>query len=122
MAIVNPITQKIDNDFATRGAVVVTWSGLNTTDDEGAPVSLVEYADRSVQVAGTLGGATVNIEGSNDGDAWAVLTDPKGDPIGADDLGIFAVGPMTRYIRPKIEGGSEQDVNVVLFAKTVIRA
>ena len=52
---------------------LITWSGLLNGDD-GTPLYLgTDYADRSVQVLGTLGtGGTVQIEG------WRYLRHPDG--------------------------------------------
>jgi hypothetical protein len=85
-----------------------TWTGLTqTTADDGAPLELPDYADRSIQIQGTLGvGGSLNIEGSNDGTNYVLLTDPQGN-----NLTITAVGRMeqiqeiTRFLRPRVTAG-----------------
>lgn len=89
-------------------ALAAQWAGLTQASaDTGAPAELPDYADRSVQIEGTLGvGGTVVIEGSNDGTNYVLLTDPQGN-----NLTITAVNRMeqvqeiTRFIRPRVTAG-----------------
>lgn len=98
-------------------AATVTWAGL-LADDDGDVVDGADYADRSVQIDGTFGGATVEIQGSNDGTNWYVLTDPQGNLIAKTDVSLEQVSEITRFIRPFIDGGDgTTDVTVTLFAR-----
>jgi len=45
------------------GAIVYTWT-LTGTDD-GKPVTMPRFGDRSVDLEGTFGGGTILIEGTN---------------------------------------------------------
>lgn len=93
--------------LATEGVDVLSWSGLLNTDD-GNPVELPNYADRSIQVTGTFGaGGTVAIEGSIDGTNYVVLTDPQGNDLNitSSSKRIEAIAEMTRYIRPRVTAG-----------------
>lgn len=45
--------------------VVITWSGLDG-DDSGKAAQVGKYRDRTVEVHGTFGGATVTIYGTSD--------------------------------------------------------
>lgn len=82
------------------------WTGLLNGDD-GAPVDLNDYTDRSVQVQGTIGvGGNCRIEGSNDGTNYVVLTDPQGTALNITAAGVIEqVLEVTRYIRPRITAG-----------------
>ena len=99
-------------------AVAAQWTGLlQTSLDTGAPAELPDYADRSIQVEGTLGvGGSLNIEGSNDGTNYVLLTDPQGT-----NLTITAVNRMeqvqeiTRYIRPRVTAGDGSTNFTVTF-------
>jgi hypothetical protein len=81
-----------------------TWAGLGVADD-GRAVEYSEFADRSVQFAGTFGGASVSLQGSNDGVNWHILSDPFGAPITKTTGSLVAVTEMTRYVRPLVSGG-----------------
>jgi hypothetical protein len=81
-----------------------TWSPL-LAGDTGRAVDFSEFADRSVQFAGTFGGASVSLQGSNDGVNWHVLTDTQGAPISKTSAALSAVAEMTRYVRPAVSGG-----------------
>lgn len=84
---------------------IFTWSGLANLDD-GDPVAMSAYSDRSVQVTGTFGvGGNCRIQGSNDGVNWAVLTDPQGNDLNITSAKIEAVLEVTRLIRPLITAG-----------------
>lgn len=85
--------------------------------DDGAPVEAVEFADRSVQVAGTFGGSTVVIEGSNDLSAYGTLTDPQGNALNITAPMVEMVSEVTRMIRPRVQGGSGVNVTVSLLAR-----
>lgn len=80
------------------------WTGLLTGDD-GNPESPGRLSDRSIQVSGTLGTATINVQGSNDGTNWATLNDPAGGALGTMGLGIKEILENTQFIRPVVVGG-----------------
>lgn len=89
-------------------SVTVTWSGLtNASTDDGTPVEFADYADRSIQVQGTIGaGGNLRIEGSNDGTNYVVLTDPQGTALNFVAAGTLEqVQEMTRFLRPRITAG-----------------
>lgn len=84
---------------------IVTWPLMQNGDD-GKPIELANFADRSVQVEGTFGsGGTVRIEGSIDGTSYRVLTDPQGNDLDITTGKIEAITELVRYIRPRIVGG-----------------
>jgi hypothetical protein len=80
------------------------WANMGANDD-GAPAINSQYTDRSFQVAGTFGGATVVIEGTNDGTNWATLTDPQGNNLSFIGPKIEMVAEASWKIRPKVTGG-----------------
>ena len=84
---------------------VFTWPNLSVGDD-GRAVEYSEFADRSVQFAGVFAGASVSLQGSNDGVNWHVLTDPMGAPITKTSAALVAVTEMTRFVRPLVAGGA----------------
>ena len=83
---------------------VAQWPHLAQGDD-GAPLGCAQYADRSFQVVGTFGGASVVVEGTNDGVNWATLTDPQGNNLTFTAAKIEMVSEATLRIRPKVVGG-----------------
>lgn len=85
-------------------AFVQRWSNLAASDD-GQPLGSSQYTDRSVQVSGVFGGASVRIEGSNDGTNWAPLTDPQGNQLLFVSAGLEMVTEATLHIRPLVLGG-----------------
>jgi hypothetical protein len=88
----------------TSAAFVSTWPSMAQGDD-GAPLSFSQYSDKSVQVFGIFGGASVSIQGSNDGSNWATLTDPQGNDLLITSAKIEMVTEATAFIRPLIVAG-----------------
>lgn len=82
---------------------VVKW--LLATGDDGQPLADGQYNDRSVQVAGVFDGASVRLEGSNDGENWATLTDPQGNDLVITSAKIEAITEVSLRLRPVIVGG-----------------
>lgn len=86
-------------------AIVVTWTPV-TSADTCHPVRYPEYADRSIHVSGTFDGATVQIQGSNNGGAsFASLADPTETTILISSERIRAILENTDYLMPVISGG-----------------
>lgn len=97
------LPDRIDLD----GVVIGSWSGLLNTDD-GAPVELAAFADKSVQITGTLGvGGSIQLEGSMNGTDWGLLTDPQGNNIVKTALtnSIETITELVRYVRPRVTAG-----------------
>jgi hypothetical protein len=84
---------------------VVSWTGLATGDD-GQPVQMPAHPNRSVQVNGTFAGASVTIQGSNDGLNYFTLNDPQGNPLVFVAAKIEQLLETTRYVRPIVTGGA----------------
>lgn len=105
---------------ATRLAFVARWSALQQNDD-GDAMPFAQYSDKSVQVTGTFGGATVRLEGSNDsGATWAVLTDPQGNDLLLTSAKIEMVTEVTELVRPRVVGGDgTTNLTVSLLCKEV---
>src|SRR3990170_2252557 len=110
--------------LATRGddnVRIVLWETMGNADTgvgvdgTGSTIQLPGFADRTVQVAGTFGGATVTVQGSNDGTNWATLRDPQGADLTFTVAGIKQVLEVTRHIRATTSGGAGTDVDVTLL-------
>lgn len=86
--------------------IVITWSGLLTTD-LGEAAQMGRFYDLTVQVIGTFGsGGTVQIKGSNDGGTtWGRLHDRQGVLISIGDSNPIALQDAPALIRPDIISG-----------------
>lgn len=98
----------IDNDHQ----VAVTWSLGNA--DTGVPSAISRWADRTVHVTGTFGGATVTMQGSNDNTNWATLNDTSGSALTFTATGMKLIGENPIYIRAITAGGAGTAVVVVV--------
>ena len=105
----------IDNNLR---AIAFQWAGLlQSSLDTGAPFEGGDYADRSVQLTGTLGaGGALVLEGSNDGATYTTLTDPQGTPITLDVVGeLEQIEEITRFVRPRVTAGDGTTNLIVWF-------
>ena len=98
--------------------VVVTWPNMQNGDD-GQPIELANFADRSVQVVGTFGtGGKVRIEGSLDGANYSPLTDPQGNDLDITTAKIEAISEVVRWIRPRvITGDGTTSLTITMLLK-----
>jgi hypothetical protein len=98
---------------------MIQWASV-ANNDTGELCEIPGAADRSVQVQGTFGGATVIIQGSNDGTNWHTLNHPQGSPLSFAAAGLKGVVEITRFIRPSVSGGDgTTSVTVTLLARRV---
>jgi hypothetical protein len=99
---------------------VTTWTGL-LSDDDGAPVRLAVYSDRSVQVTGNFGGASVTIGGSNDGETYHALSDLSGEPLTLTAGALKQVVELPVFIKPRVFGGDgSTNIKVILSGRRSI--
>lgn len=105
------------SDLAGNGIHVVTW--ILSEDDDGTPVEMGAYADKTVQLSGTFGGTSVALQGSNDGLVWFTLADYDGAALVTTANGLGGIRENTRYIRPLSTGGVGATVKVCVFSKRV---
>lgn len=98
---------------------VVSWASI-PNGDTGEPIEMPGSNDRSIQFSGTFGvGGSINLEGSNDGTNWVVLTDPQGNAITKTAAAIEMVTELTRYVRPRVTAG---DANTAITASLFLKA
>ena len=102
------------------------WETMTETDNVGSASSIPGASDRSVQAMGTIGGATLLIEGSNilipssDSD-WFTLHDENGDLLSFTVIGIgHAISENTLHLRPRLSGGSGTDVDVLMLFRSTM--
>lgn len=97
---------------------LIAWTGGATADGAGSAVELPEWSDNCVHIIGTIGGATVTIEGSNDGTNWLTLNHPGGAlSFTALTAALKQVLERPRYIRPNITGGAATGIGVYLVMR-----
>jgi hypothetical protein len=94
-----------------------------TGTDDGAPVNMVQWADRTVQFEGAFGGGTVVFEGSNnDGTNYQVLTDAQAVAISKTASGLEQVVEITQLARPRASVGvTSVVVSMVLRRQQALR-
>lgn len=109
MATITPTVEHLSND-----QVMVLWETL-TESDTALAFELGAFKDKTVQVVGTFGGATVVFQGSNDNSTFAGLTDHSATAISLTAAGLELVAENPRYVRPSASGGTSQDIDIYLL-------
>jgi len=96
----------------------VEWADVDS-GDTFQEAGIGQYPSQTLQISGTLSGATVGLEGSNDGTNWVDLTTDGSTAI--DGLGIFWVWETPRYVRPSLSGGdgSTDLTFTIVFSKLI---
>lgn len=107
-------------------ALTVRYSGkqngliatLETMDGEetGAAIDVSGFPDKTVQAAGTFGGVTLTVKGSNDGSNWVTLTTPAGDPATLTAAGMLVIAEAPVFVRFETAGGAGTDIDVIMLA------
>ena len=99
--------------------VSASW-GPMSTGDTGIQVALTDFADRAIQISGTFGGATVTIQGSNDGTNWNTMRDPASVAMTFTAADIKQMLEMALYVRPIVTGGAGVSITVVMAGRQLI--
>ena len=99
---------------------LVTW--VLGPGDDGEPVRYVGAVERTVQIFGTFGGATVALQGTIEDvpSTWMPLTDVQGNAISATSNTLETITEMVRHTRPKVTGGSASAITVLLLMRATI--
>lgn len=95
---------------------IARWTAETTAGN----ASIARYAPKtslavaSVQVGGTFGGATVTLQGSNDGTTYATLKDLQGNNISFTAAGQAEFSSGCPFIKPNISGGTGDSINATV--------
>lgn len=105
---------------ANYGRTTIARWDLTNIDGTGDAINSPGNADRTVQVAGTFGGASVTIQGScqNPPTDWATLHDPSGADLVFTSAGIRTVLECPPFIRAILTGGAASTVNVNMASRS----
>ena len=98
----------------------ITWAALTTTDPTGTPAQWCEFSQRCVTITGTFGGATVTLQGSNDGTNYFTLTDLQTTAISKTSAALEQVAELPLLVKPVVTGGDGTTSITVII--TMLRA
>ncbi len=114
MATVNPTLSHRggDTDVAT--------FALTSTNRDGAPIPVERKKEIYASVTGTWGGATVVMQGSNDGSNWFTLDDRAGVAVSLTADGASAVADLPLLIRPYLSvAGAGADLTAIVVTRAL---
>ncbi len=121
MATIIPTFSKIRGPAGGIDAIIVTWTPLAAAGDAGQPLQRVDLSDRSVQVTGAFAGATIVLEGSNDGANYFTLSTPSGAALSFTAAGLSQVNVPVAFVRPRVTAGSGAGLTMTLTARRTLR-
>jgi Flp pilus assembly protein TadG len=102
-AVVNSVTTQTPQ--GQPDTILYTWTPL-LNGDTGQGVPSATYADRTMSVTGTFGtGGSVQMEGSNDGATWSLVTDLSGATIVKVAAGVSVIAENPLFMRPHVTAG-----------------
>lgn len=94
---------------------------LTSADNEGTPIppAYAGFSDRSVQVAGSLGGGTISWQGSNQPTPtdWANLNQATGTAAQWSQAGIKQILEAALHARPILAGSSGATCTVIAMCR-----
>lgn len=104
------------------------WAAMGNADS-GTPDQVSRYPMKSVQFGATdpltgvpgatFGGATVILEGSDDGVTYFTLKDRYGNNVSATVTARFDLEDVPQHVRPRTSAGSGTVLTVILTAKSM---
>lgn len=119
MAVIDPVYVVRPNTLEYQGIAIVQWPNV-ASGDTCAPIELCKYSERSIQLSGTLGPATISLDGSLTGDVYETLLDHNGVPVSLDCNGVRQLSVLTRYAKPVITGADgTTSVTITVMLKGV---
>ncbi len=125
MALQKPVLES----QTAAGRFIEVFDFILGNADNAQAFLIPRYSDKTVQIFGTFGGATVTIQGSNDplvpaddvngttNATWATLTDPLGAALTATSAKLATILQNPLYIRAISSGGTGSAINVNFCAK-----
>jgi len=97
------------------GTEIITWTPITEADvGRGVLVNGSSGAVGAMQINGTVGSATITLQGSNDGSNFYAITDPAGNDVALSAAGIVDFSTAAAYIRPATSGGSSSSLTVTI--------
>ena len=115
MATIIPVINKTLQGANSIATATWTMGGADT----GVPVALTDWYDRSIQISGTFGAATVTIQGSNDGTNWSTLRDPASVALTFTTADIKQLLELSIYLRVITTGGTGTTLSVVMAGRQI---
>ncbi len=113
------VTPSFNNsvEMEDRSVLLPTWA-LSTANPDGLPLNKPSFMQMTWTAQGAWGGATLTLQGSNDGSNWFALTKFASSTAAAFTAdGIVMTNEAPLFVRPNLTSvGSGAAINVVLCA------
>lgn len=101
----------------SEGDRVVTWSNVTEADTFEAFPNTQDYKQALIAASGTIGGATIVLNGSIDGTNYFQLTDNQGGNISFGSNGISTIQERPLFFQPATSGGVGESETVTILLR-----
>jgi hypothetical protein len=116
MALIVPTLTSVD--FRSYRVPRTVWTAITSADTADAwGLNGQSAVACAVQITGTFGGATVTLQGSNDGTNYFILKDFTGTDVSATSATMFDLSTAVLYVKPVVTGGAGYSINVNLVLR-----
>jgi hypothetical protein len=111
----------IDPTFTPVSGVVQTqWVAASTANTPNALLVKNNAARKaSIQITGTFGGATVALQGSNDGVNYVTLKDVTNTAISTTSATLVDFETSVLYLKPLITGGTGDSITITVVMRGI---
>lgn len=100
------------------GVVQTKWTAAATGNLPTALFVKNNSATKAgIQIDGTFGGATVALQGSNDGVDYFTLKDVTGTAISTTAAAYFEFSSSALYLKPTISGGTGDSIDIIIVMR-----
>jgi hypothetical protein len=120
MGVVPTITPLPEPSGAPHGWKIV-WLLADGQTGNAVVDLFLRQGDRSVQVEGTFGGSTCQVQGSNDGTNFHTLHDPLGNILNYTSAGLNQILEVADQMAPTIVGGSGISLTITMLIRSGYR-
>lgn len=106
--------------YPQKGVVLAQWADLDA-GETGDSVDVARWQEKCIQLPGSMGTTTVNVQGSNDGTNWASLrakdhlTTNDSRSLAAATTGVYQILEAPRLIRVVASAGDTSNLVITLF-------
>lgn len=93
---------------------VYAWETVTESDTASVVAMDATSGDVNIDVRGTFGGASVAVQGSNDGTNWNSVSDTAGGTVAITSAGGASIRDVWPFMRVFPSGGSSQDLDITM--------
>jgi hypothetical protein len=100
--------------YPEKGVARAVWAGMVSGSLVGQSLNFSRYRAITIHVHGVIGGATVQLKGSNDGSQYQPLTADGSNVLTFTTTGVRSVFEVPRAILPEITANASGSTSITV--------